>query len=136
MVFTGGVGVGDTVSEAQVSKRYAVAHGVPGSHILLESGGMSTAESMNAVARLMTSNGLTTALLVSDPFHMLRLRLIAARLGMEARSSPTRSSPIARGSTEEWRHLLRESLILPSLIFRGQVGWLRGAVQDLVDAVT
>jgi uncharacterized SAM-binding protein YcdF (DUF218 family) len=135
MIFTGGVGVGDTVSEAQVSKRYAIAHGVAGSHVLLESGGMSTAESMNAVARLMSSNELSTALLVSDPFHMLRLRLIAARLGMDAHSSPTRSSPIARGSSEEWRHLLRESLILPSLIFRDQVGWLRGAVQDLVDAV-
>ncbi|HSJ64935.1 MAG TPA: YdcF family protein, partial [Gemmatimonadaceae bacterium] len=33
MIFTGGVGVRDTVSEAEVSQRYAIRHGVPASAI-------------------------------------------------------------------------------------------------------
>jgi len=121
LILTGGVGVGDTVSEAEVGRRYAVRQGVDPKSILLERGGLSTGESMDAVVRLMRQNGLSTAILVSDPFHMLRLRLLAARLGLPAYSSPTRTSPIYVGSNEEWRHILRESLILPSLLLGGRI---------------
>jgi uncharacterized SAM-binding protein YcdF (DUF218 family) len=116
IIFTGGVGVGDTVSEAEVGGRYAVRAGVDPAAILLERSGLSSEESMASVARLMEHNQLGSAILVSDPFHMLRLRLLAARLGIRAYSSPTRSSPIVLGSGEEWRHVVRESLILPSLL--------------------
>lgn len=116
LILTGGVGVGDTVSEAEVGGRYAVRAGVDPEAILLERSGLSSEESLLAVADLMESNQLGAAILVSDPFHMLRLRLLAARLGFRAFSSPTRSSPIALGSVEEWRHVVRESLILPSLL--------------------
>lgn len=113
MITTGGVGPGDTVSEAVVGRRYAIRHGVPADAILTERSGLGTAESLAAVARLMRDGEMESAVLVSDPFHMLRLRLLAARLGIRAHSSPTRSSPISRSSDEEWRHLLRESLVLP-----------------------
>lgn len=116
LIVTGGVGVGDTVSEAEVSRRYAARAGVDPEHILLERGGLSTAESMAAVSQLMRSNELRSALLVSDPFHMFRLRLLSMRLGLRAYSSPTRSSPIGVGSDDEWEYVLRESLILPGLL--------------------
>lgn len=117
LILTGGVGVGDTVSEAEVGRRYALKEGVHPTRILTErGGGLSTGESMQAVVQLMDANQLGSAILVSDPFHMLRLRLMAARLGVQAYSSPTRSSPIGIGTAEEWRHVLRESLIIPSLL--------------------
>jgi uncharacterized SAM-binding protein YcdF (DUF218 family) len=116
LILTGGVGIGDTISEAAVGQRYAVRHGVAEADILLESSGLSSEESMLAVSRLMRAHQLTTALLVSDPFHMLRLRLLATRLGLRAHSSPTRSSPIALDSRDEWRHILRETMILPSVL--------------------
>lgn len=116
MILTGGVGVGDTVSEAEVGRRYAIRQGVAADAILLERGGLSSNASMRAVAELMRAHGLTSAVLVSDPFHMLRLRLLAASLGLQARASPTRSSPIDVGSPEGWRHILRETFILPSLV--------------------
>jgi uncharacterized SAM-binding protein YcdF (DUF218 family) len=115
MVLTGGVGIGDTVSEAEVGARYVERAGVEPRHILLERSGLSSAESLAAVARLMEGDGLQSAVLVSDPFHMLRLRILATRMGIRAYSSPTRTSPIAAGSSEEWRHIVRESLILPGL---------------------
>ncbi len=124
LILTGGVGIGDTVSEAEVGARYVANAGVDRAHILLERSGLSSAESLVAVARLMEGHGLQSAVLVSDPFHMLRLRILATRLGIRAYSSPTRSSPIASGSTEEWRLVARESLILPSLA----VGELIGSV--------
>lgn len=116
MIMTGGVGVGDTVSEAEVSQRYVVRHGVPAEAVLLERSGLSTDASMRAVSVLMAQNRLSQAILVSDPFHMLRLRLLAMRLGIEAYSSPTRISPIDPESPAGWRHVFRETFILPTLL--------------------
>ena len=115
MILTGGVGVGDTVSEAEVGRRYVIKQGVSPGAILIERGGLSSVASMRAVTEVMSDNGLTSAILVSDPFHMLRLRLLATGMGIRAHSSPTRFSPIDRGSPEEWRYIFREALILPSL---------------------
>jgi uncharacterized SAM-binding protein YcdF (DUF218 family) len=53
IIFTGGVGVGDTVSEAAVGGRYAVRSGVDPNVILLETSGLSSEESMASVAALM-----------------------------------------------------------------------------------
>lgn len=116
LILTGGVGAGDTISEAEVGRRYAITHGVPEHRILLERSGLSSKESMLAVADLMRRSGMRSAVLVSDPFHMLRLRLLAARVGIRAYSSPTRSSPIALGSDDEWKHTVREGLILPFVL--------------------
>jgi uncharacterized SAM-binding protein YcdF (DUF218 family) len=113
LILTGGVGVGDTVSEAEVGKRYAMRAGVPSQRILIERSGVSSDESMRTVHRLMQARKLHTAVLVSDPFHMLRLHILAARLGIRAYSSPTRTSPIRLDSTAGWKFVLRESLIVP-----------------------
>ena len=118
LIFTGGVGVGDTVSEAEVGSRYAMKHGVAERSILIEPAGLSTEESMTSVKELMDGRGLQSAVLVSDRFHMLRLRVIAAGLGIRAYSSPTRTSPIGGDSPAEWRHVLRESVILPVTVLR------------------
>lgn len=115
LILTGGVGVGDTVSEAEVGRRYVITQGVHPSAILIEKSGLSSVASMRAVSEVMSTNDLSSAILVSDPFHMLRLRLLAMGMGIDAHSSPTRHSPIVRGSPEEWRYVLREALILPSL---------------------
>jgi uncharacterized SAM-binding protein YcdF (DUF218 family) len=116
LILTGGVGVGDTISEAEVGRRYAIKAGVPRSRIIVERAGISSGQSMRTVARLMHSRGMESAVMVSDPFHMLRLRILASRLGIRAYSSPTRSSPIREGSEAEWKHVIRESLILPIVL--------------------
>jgi len=46
LILTGGMGDGDTTSEAAVGRRYAVKHGVPDSAILMETRGRTTTESM------------------------------------------------------------------------------------------
>lgn len=109
LITTGGVGVGDTVSEAVVGRRYAIRGGVPPDSILTERSGLRTVESMLAVAELMRRRELESAILVSDPFHALRLRILAYRLGLRVATSPTRTSPISRDVGEEWRHVIRES---------------------------
>jgi uncharacterized SAM-binding protein YcdF (DUF218 family) len=113
LIMTGGTAPGDTVSEAMVSRRYAIRQGVPAAAILTERGGMTTLESMRAVSRLMRGRNMNTAVLVSDPFHMLRLKLLARRVGFRGYTSPTRTSPISRNREEERKHLVRESFSLP-----------------------
>lgn len=113
MIVTGGTGRGDTTSEAAVSQRYAVQRGVPASAILLETEGRTTSESMEGVAALMSRQPRRDVLLVSDPFHMLRLTILARRHGLEPYASPTPTSPIAASRSERWKYALSESVKAP-----------------------
>lgn len=113
LIMTGGQAPGDTVSEAMVSKRWAIRHGVPRGAVLVETTGMTTRESMRAVSRVMRTRGMHSAVLVSDPFHMLRLKLLAMQMGVQGYTSPTHTSPISRNPAQERKFLLRESIGLP-----------------------
>jgi uncharacterized SAM-binding protein YcdF (DUF218 family) len=113
VVLTGGVGKGDTTSEAEVGRRYLIARGIPDSVILLERGGRTTGQSIRAATEILKQRGLTSAVLVSDPFHAMRLRILAFRHGLRAVTSPTRTSPIGRNAQQELRYVLAESLKLP-----------------------
>jgi uncharacterized SAM-binding protein YcdF (DUF218 family) len=118
VVVTGGVGRGDTTSEAMVGRRYLVAHGVPPEAVVARGVGHSTMSSMTAVAHWLRTRGLRRIVLVSDPFHMFRLRLEARRIAIEAYTSPTESSPISSNPGLELRYLFAEGFKIP-------VAWIR-----------
>ena len=113
LILTGGTGPGDTTSEAAVGRTYAKKHGVPDTAIVEENAGRTTSESMRAVAGMLEVRGLQSALLVSDPFHMLRLSVLARRFGMTPYSSPTRTSPISHSWRESLKYALAESIKVP-----------------------
>jgi uncharacterized SAM-binding protein YcdF (DUF218 family) len=113
LILTGGTGIGDTTSEAAVGRTYARKHGIPDSAILVENEGRTTSESMRAVAGMLEVRGLQTALLVSDPFHMLRLRILARRFGFTPYTSPTQTSPISPNREARWKYIFSESLKAP-----------------------
>lgn len=113
VIFTGGRGEGDTTSEAAVGRRYAMRRGVPDSAIVLETRGRTTRESLRGVVNLMDEQATRDVILVSDPFHMLRLSIVAKQLGLEPLTSPTRTSPISRNSGEAWRYAVNESFKVP-----------------------
>lgn len=113
LVLTGGRGAGDTTSEADVGRSYARKRGVPDTVIILENSGRTTRESMLGVAQLLQQRGLKTAILVSDPFHMLRLWIIGNRFGLTTYTSPTRTSPISPNREKRWRYMLGESIKAP-----------------------
>jgi uncharacterized SAM-binding protein YcdF (DUF218 family) len=117
LILTGGTGSGDTTSEAAVGRKYAERHGVPDSAILVENEGRTTSESMRAVAGMLEVRGLQTALLVSDPFHMLRLRILARRFGFTPYTSPTQTSPISPNGEEHWKYMFSESVKAPLAFF-------------------
>jgi len=92
VIFTGGQGASGETSEAVVAKNYAIAHQLPESVILLETSSTTTRENLSNAQKIAAENGLDTFLIVSTPFHMRRAIAIADKLGMNACSSPTRTT--------------------------------------------
>jgi len=117
IIFTGGFGDRDTTSEAAVAQRYAIKQGVPPQAIMMENSGRSTSESLEHVAVLMADEPTRDVILVSDPFHMLRLSILARRFGLQPRTSPTRTSPISANRAEFWRYTFHESWKVPIAFF-------------------
>lgn len=116
LIVTGGRGEGDTTSEAAVARNYALRRGVPDSAILLESSGRTTEESIRAVASILESRDLNSAVLVSDPAHMFRLWILAHRFGVTPYTSPTQTSP-ALNRRARLRYMFQESLKAPAALF-------------------
>ncbi len=119
LVMTGGVGRHDTLSEAEVSRRYAVARGVPDSDVYAERHGVSSALSVREAAAIMRGLGMHHALVVSDAFHMLRLELLALRAGIRPYAAPTPMSRIEAAPDARWRYVLRESFAFPATALLG-----------------
>lgn len=105
---TGGRQPGDRFTEASASADYLSERGVPQEAILREVSGENSWESLAAAAAFLEDRGINRVLLVSDPFHAARTEAMADELGLEAYSSPTRTSPI-RGFSEV-PHLARETI--------------------------
>jgi uncharacterized SAM-binding protein YcdF (DUF218 family) len=122
LILTGGRGVGDTTTEAAVGRRYAMRRGVPARAILVEDVGRTTDESLEGVAALMNVAGVHRAVLVSDPFHMLRLDILARRHGIAAWTSPTRTSPIEANPGQAWEYVLAESMKVPAALVLTEMG--------------
>ena len=104
---TGGKQPLDRFTEAQSEARYLEDRGVPAAAILQEDRGRTSWESLSAVARSMSAEGLHSVLLVSDPYHAERIKSMASDLGLEAYVSSTHTSPVT-GFTS-FRHMLKEA---------------------------
>jgi len=98
------------VHEAGTGKRYAMAHGVPASAILLEDHGRTTWQSLQSSVEILRRQHLCRAILVSDPFHALRLRRMADDLGMTAAVSPTANSRV-RSFDKQAGYIFREAVV-------------------------
>ena len=108
IVVTGGNQPGDQFTEATASANYLIQRGVPDEDVLREVSGTSSWQSLAAAASFLDDRNITDVLLVSDPFHSLRIRAMASELGLEGHASPTKTSPI-RGATEA-RYMARETV--------------------------
>jgi uncharacterized SAM-binding protein YcdF (DUF218 family) len=108
IVVTGGKLAGDEFTEAGAGADYLHTRGVPDDAILRETTSHNSWESLRASARFLQNRGITRVVLVSDPFHSLRIRLIAEEIGFDAVTSPTDSSPIH--GLAEWRRFFGEGL--------------------------
>lgn len=116
VIVTGGIGAGDSLSEAAVGRGYLIAAGLPDSAVAEESAGRSSAPSLRAAAEELRRRGGRRVILVSDGFHLLRLGFLAHRLGLVAVGSPAPASPITSNSRREIGYLLAESVKAPAAL--------------------
>jgi uncharacterized SAM-binding protein YcdF (DUF218 family) len=80
---------GDVTTEAQAGRDYLIEEGVPPESVVAVPEGGTTFQSLQAAARVFDKRGWTTAFLVSDPWHNLRIKRMAGDLGIEAYASAT-----------------------------------------------
>ncbi|WP_420630412.1 YdcF family protein [Candidatus Leptofilum sp.] len=106
IIFTGGVGDGDNVSEAEVGKATAVSQGIHEEDIFVEMTSTITYENLTGACMIMEEQGWDTAVLVSDPLHMKRAITMASDLGLNITPSPTLTTRY-----QTWRSKL------PSLLY-------------------
>jgi uncharacterized SAM-binding protein YcdF (DUF218 family) len=90
IVVTGGAREGDRTTEAKAGYDYLRrTYGLADEQLMLEVGGRSTYQSLAASARFLARRGVTEVILVSDPFHAERVRLVALEVGLDPRVVPT-----------------------------------------------
>ena len=99
---TGGKGGDSTYSEGEVAHAYLSRHGVPSEAILVESEGESTVRSITAAAEIMRLMNLKSCVVVSDGYHIYRVKKMLERMGMRAYGSP-RPSASGVPPGESWR---------------------------------
>ena len=113
VLVTGGIGAGDTLSEAEVGRSYLIGRGVPQAAAVALPAGTDTYASMAEIAGWFRGRGSRRVLLVSDAFHMLRLRILAGRRDLVAFSSAAPTSPIRASSRRHTAYLLSEGFKVP-----------------------
>lgn len=113
IIVTGGKREGDRFTEAGAGAHYLVEGDVPPEAILAESLGTTTYESLQEARKLAASNGIETALFVSDPLHSERIKRIATDLGFAgAYTSPADYTRLARSRETKLKELVHEVLSL------------------------
>ena len=110
IVVTGGKQPSDRFTEAEASAQYLVDRGVPSEAIAMEGAGRTTYQSLAGAAELLDQRGLDRVVLVTDPYHALRSRLIAQDVGLTAYVSPTPTS-VVRGGNSVRRHLAEAAAV-------------------------
>jgi len=89
IIFTGGKSKNCEFSDAFIARKYAIANGIPIENIFIEELSTITQENIFYANQILKNNGMSDAIIVSDPLHMKRAMLMAKDNGLVAYSSPT-----------------------------------------------
>jgi len=102
IITTGGPGGDPDFTEAGVARNYLVAHGVPPESILVEDHSARTSETILAVVEIMSRHGMRTCLVVSDGYHLFRIKRQMRSKGMEAYGVPREARAVMPLSVRIW----------------------------------
>lgn len=102
---TGGKGGDPTYTEGEVAHSYLAHRGVPSEAILVESEGSTTVESIAAAAEIMRRMSLHSCIVVSDGYHIFRVKKLLERQGMKAYGSPRPEDRPKVGWAENWLYI-------------------------------
>lgn len=85
---TGGAGGDPVYTEAGVGRSYLTSHGVPSEAIIVETEGESTLESTAMAVEVLRRMELHSVIVVSDGYHIFRVKKMLEANGLEAYGSP------------------------------------------------
>jgi uncharacterized SAM-binding protein YcdF (DUF218 family) len=101
---TGGAGGDKNFTEGGVAYAYLSRHGVEGEAILVESEGESTVQSIAAAAEIMRRMNLGSCIVVSDGYHIYRVKKMLETHGLKVYGSPRPEdrNPVDKGWRQQW----------------------------------
>ncbi len=99
---TGGRGGDPSFTEGEVAHAYLARHGVPSEAILVESEGETTVQSIAAATEIMRRMNLRSCIVVSDGYHIYRVKKLLETQGMQVFGSPRPADRPPTGWTEQW----------------------------------
>jgi uncharacterized SAM-binding protein YcdF (DUF218 family) len=85
---TGGAGGEPVFTEGGVGRAYLIGRGVPPEAIIVETEGESTVYSTTLAGEIMRRMGLNSAIVVSDGYHIYRVKKMLEFRGLKAYGSP------------------------------------------------
>jgi uncharacterized SAM-binding protein YcdF (DUF218 family) len=88
VITTGGAAEDPRFNEGGVGRDYLVSRGIPDGDIIAETQSGDTMQSARRVANIMRTNGMHTALAVSDGYHIFRVKQMLRHEGIVAWGSP------------------------------------------------
>lgn len=100
----GGAGGDPVFTEGEVGRSYLIGRGVPSEAIIVENESESTVESLAMAGEIMRRMGLRSAIVVSDGYHIYRVKKMLQFRGLRVYGSPrkeTRPDPLQ----ERWNYL-------------------------------
>ena len=102
IITTGGAGGDPVFTEGSVGRAYLARRGVPAEAIMVENEGESTAQSVTAVAEIMERMDLHSAIVVSDGYHIYRVKEMLRVKGHAGLWVPEAFVLSAGGWAERW----------------------------------
>jgi uncharacterized SAM-binding protein YcdF (DUF218 family) len=101
---TGGAGGDPVFTEGGVGRSYLIGHGVPAEAIIVETEGETTVESTAMAGEIMRRMGLRSVIVVSDGYHIYRVKRMLQFRGLSVYGSP-RKERTPEGMREDWNYV-------------------------------
>ena len=105
---TGGPGGDPSFTEGGVGRSYLIDRGIPAESIIVETEGDSTAYSLTAASEIFRRMGLRSCIIVSDGYHIFRVKKILEQQGFTVFGSPREAGEMTL--SKQWWLYLRQAV--------------------------
>jgi vancomycin permeability regulator SanA len=121
LIFSGGTDKEDKRNEAATMQKIALERGVRQDDILLEKTSTSTYENLLNTKKLMEDQNISSAVVVTAPYHIARAMLTAKTLGMSLQYYGAADSPCWKRGYIFTNYFLKEPLAIIYYIITGKI---------------
>jgi uncharacterized SAM-binding protein YcdF (DUF218 family) len=105
---TGGAGGDPVFTEGAVGRSYLGSQGVPSEAIIVENEAESTVRSVAMAGEIMRRMGLHSVIVVSDGYHVYRVKRMLQAIGLAAYGSPRKEK--ASAGLRDWWNCVKQAV--------------------------